>query len=115
MSERRELLKWIKAPSGHVHTMEIPEITFMGSPGQPDFGELTVTMTIRHYRKAPELRSVKEYIVSFRDSHVSYERLISTVWDDFQAVYAPITLFVQFESAPRGGISSTLHVGRLPD
>lgn len=115
MSERRELLKWIKAPSGHVHTMEMPEITFMGSPGQPDFGELVVTMTIRSAARSPELRSVKEYLVSFRGSHISYERLISTVWDDFQAVYAPLTLFVQFVSAPRGGISSTVYCGHEPN
>lgn len=115
MSDRRKLLKWIKAPAWHVHTMEMPEITFMGSPGQPDFGELVVKMTIRRNARSPELKSIKEYLVSFRDTHISYERLISTVWDDFFAVYVPGTLFIQFVSTPRGGIRSTLYLGQRPE
>ena len=83
----------------------------MGTPGQPDFATITVTMMINIAGKAPELKSVKEYFVSFRGAHMSYERILDTVWDDFNEVYRPQKLHVEIETNIRGGISSRLWVG----
>jgi NADPH-dependent 7-cyano-7-deazaguanine reductase QueF len=109
--ERRELLKSIKAPGPHRHEITCEELTFMGSPGQPDFARLIVTLLIKGQAKCPELKSVKEYTTSFRGAHMSYERILDTIWEDFNQVYRPEKICVEIEANIRGGISSRLWLG----
>ena len=82
------------------------EITFLGSPDQPDFGELTVT--IYPHERVPELKSMKQYFYSWRNVHVSYERFVDEVFRDFMDVYQPVRLRLVFVTKVRGGISSRL-------
>jgi 7-cyano-7-deazaguanine reductase len=85
-----------------------PEVTFLGVRNQPDFGELFITMYPD--RDLIELRSLKEYLYSWRNVVVSYERFVDTVFDHLMQIYNPARLRLVFVTRPRGGISSKIVV-----
>ena len=91
---------------GYEQKIEAPEFTFLGVKNQPDFGKLT----LRFYGGdiTIELKSLKEYLLQFRDIVVSYERLAKVVFDQINEVYSPQRLILELELTPRGGISSKL-------
>ena len=108
--KNRHILKSISNPSEDAYEvkMKIPELTFEGVRGQPDFGKLYITMYPG--KKVIELKSLKEYFFSFRNQVFSYERLINVIYDDMLAVYTPLRLRLVMTCNPRGGISSKLTV-----
>jgi 7-cyano-7-deazaguanine reductase len=87
---------------------KIPEVTFLGVKDQPDFAELFITMYPK--QRQIELRSLKEYVYSWRNVVVSYERFLDTVFSHLMEVYEPVRLRVVLLTRPRGGISSKLTV-----
>ena len=103
-------LKAISNPTGEAYEikLKIPEITFEGVRGQPDFG--CMYMTFYPDKKVIELKSLKEYFYQFRSRIYSYERLINVVYDDLMQVYKPHRLRLVLVCNPRGGISSKLTV-----
>jgi 7-cyano-7-deazaguanine reductase len=108
--KNREILKYIKNPSSEAYEikMKIPELTFEGVRGQPDFAKLYITFYPGD--KVIELKSLKEYFFAFRSQVYSYERIINVVYDDMMAVYEPARLRLVITCNPRGGISSKLTV-----
>ncbi len=88
--------------------MKIPELTFEGVRGQPDFAQLYITFYPGD--KVIELKSLKEYFFAFRSQIYSYERIINVVYDDMMAAYDPLRLRLVMVCNPRGGISSKLTV-----
>ena len=108
--ENRYILKSISNPSKEQYEikMKIPEVTFEGVRGQPDFAQLY--MTFYPSDKVIELKSLKEYFFAFRNQIYSYERIINVVYDDLMAVYDPSRLRLVMVYNPRGGISSKLTV-----
>ena len=88
--------------------MKIPELTFEGVRGQPDFGHLYITFYPGD--KVIELKSLKEYFFAFRNQIYSYERIINVIYDDMMATYKPVRLRLVLACNPRGGISSKLTV-----
>ena len=94
-----------------VHTC--PEFTAVcPKTGQPDFG--TIRITYVPDRLCVELKSLKLYLVSFRDRGIFYEAVVNRVLDDLVAVLAPRRAEVRGEFRPRGGISSVV-VASWPD
>jgi len=87
---------------------KVPEVTFLGVKDQPDFAELFITMYPK--QRQIELRSLKEYVYSWRNVVVSYERFLDTVFSHLMEVYEPVRLRVVLLTRPRGGISSKLTV-----
>jgi len=85
-----------------------PEVTFLGAQHQPDFGTLYVTFYPSE--TVIELKSLKEYLYQWRDTAVSYERLLDVLYDHMMQVYEPLRLRLVFETRPRGGISSKLTI-----
>lgn len=104
------MLKGISNPTGEAYEikLKIPEITFEGVRGQPDFG--CMYMTFYPDKKVIELKSLKDYFYQFRSRIYSYERLINVVYDDLIEVYKPQRLRLVLICNPRGGISSKLTV-----
>ena len=102
------LLKAINNPTSSIYTIIIkcPEVTFLGEKHQPDFGTLTITMIPD--KKVIELKSIKQYIYSFRHCFLSYERFVNVVYNCLWEVYDPKSLTIEAEFKPRGGISSTV-------
>lgn len=93
---------------GHKHTINTSELTFDGFPHQPDFADIKIE--ILPDKHAIELQSVKKYFFQFRDKHISYERLLWVITNDFISVYQPLFLKITMITNPRGGISSTLEM-----
>ena len=85
-----------------------PEITFLGVKDQPDFATLYLTMYPD--QKLIELKSLKEYLYSWRNVTVSYERFIDVVFDHLMEAYEPVRLRLVLTTSARGGISSKLTV-----
>ncbi len=88
--------------------MKVPELTFEGVRGQPDFALLYLTFYPGD--KVIELKSLKEYFFAFRNQIYSYERIINVIYDDLMEVYQPERLRIVIVCNPRGGISSKLTV-----
>ena len=109
-AKNRAILKSISNPAKEAYEikMSIPELTFEGVRGQPDFAHLYITFYPAS--KVIELKSLKEYIFAFRNQIFSYERLINVVYDDMMAAYEPTRLRLVMVCNPRGGIASKLTV-----
>jgi 7-cyano-7-deazaguanine reductase len=96
------------AAKGYEQRISIPEFTFLGVHNQPDFGNITIWFYGNE--KTIELKSLKEYIVQYRDTIVSYERCIDVMYKDLMNAYEPARLRIEMEFRPRGGISSKMTV-----
>ena len=109
-AKNREILKSIPNPSKEAYEikMKIPELTFEGVRGQPDFAHLYITFY--PYENVVELKSLKEYFFAFRHQIYSYERIINVIYDDMMDAYKPARLRLVMVCNPRGGISSKLTV-----
>jgi len=92
----------------HKHTLETEELSFYGFPSQPDFCKIIIEVIPD--KRAIELKSVKQYLLQYRLKHISYERVLNTVVNDFKEVYKPLYLKVTLETKPRGGIQSKLEL-----
>ena len=108
--KNRDILKAIPNPSGEAYEikMKVPELTFEGVRGQPDFAHLYITFYPN--KKVIELKSLEEYFFGFRSQVYSYERIINVIYDDMMAAYKPQRLRLVLVCNPRGGISSRLTV-----
>ena len=108
--KNRHLLKSIPNPSRDAYEikMKVPELTFEGVKGQPDFAQLYITFYPGD--KVIELKSLKEYFFAFRSQVYSYERIINVIYEDMMEVYEPARLRLVIVCTPRGGISSKLTV-----
>lgn len=104
------MLESIVNPSNEKYEIEIsiPELTFLGVKRQPDFAYLTITLQPKD--KVIELKALKEYMYSFRNKIISYERLINTIYEDLMDSYDPTRLLLELRTSPRGGISSKLKI-----
>lgn len=102
------LLKALPNPSKEAYEMihSIPECTFMGAENQPDFAR--IHMTFYPKDKIIELKSLKFYVFSLRDIHISYERLANVMFENIMDVYEPVRYRQVMEFNPRGGISSRI-------
>ena len=109
-SQNRKLLKSISNPSKDAYEikMSVPELTFEGVHGQPDFAKLYITFYPDD--RVIELKSLKEYFFAFRSQVYSYERIINVIYDDMVVAYNPMRLRLVMACNPRGGISSKLTV-----
>lgn len=109
-AKNRDILEAIPNPSKEAYEikMKIPELTFEGVRGQPDFAKLYITLYPGS--KVIELKSLKEYFFAFRSQIYSYERIINVIYDDMMAAYGPERLRLVMTCNPRGGISSKLTV-----
>jgi 7-cyano-7-deazaguanine reductase len=109
-AKNRSILQTIPNPAGEAYEIKtkIPELTFEGVRGQPDFAKLYITFYPGD--SVIELKSLKEYFFAFRSQVFSYERIVNVVFDDMMSVYNPMRLRLVLECNPRGGISSKLTV-----
>ena len=74
--------------------------------GLPDFAEVTITYAPD--KKCVELRSLKYYLMSYRDVGIWYEHLVNRMLDDLVKAIEPISIKIEIKTNPRGGLSSTV-------
>lgn len=84
-------------------TFECPEFTTRCPvTGQPDFGRISI-----HYvpnKKCIESKSLKLYLISYRNFATFQEELVNRILEDVVAVSAPRQIRVEGDFNPRGGI-----------
>ena len=87
--------------------MEIPEYNAIcPKTGLPDFGHLTIRYTPD--RLCLELKSLKLYIVAYRNVGIFYENAVNRILDDCVAACRPKRMSVIGTFSSRGGISSVV-------
>jgi len=94
-------------------TISIPEFTSIcPRSGLPDFG----TITIRYVpnRWCAELKSLKMYIVGYRNLGIFYENAVNRILRDFVKAVEPVQAQVIGEFNIRGGMKSTIEATYPP-
>ena len=74
--------------------------------GLPDFAQVSIRYTPD--RKCIELRSLKYYLLSYRNVGIWYEHLVNRMLDDLVRVVEPKHMEVVIDCNPRGGLRSTV-------
>ncbi len=84
-----------------------PEFTSMcPKTGLPDFGEIRITYVPS--TSCIELKSLKYYMLGFRNRGIFYESVINQILDDLVAACAPRRMTVVGIFTARGSISTTV-------
>jgi 7-cyano-7-deazaguanine reductase len=85
----------------------IPEFTSMcPKTGLPDFGKLTLRYVPD--KKCLELKSLKMYLLAYRNLGIFYENVVNRFLRDVVAAAKPRSATVTGEFTPRGGLHSTI-------
>jgi 7-cyano-7-deazaguanine reductase len=72
--------------------------------GLPDNG--CITIKYRPDESIVELKSLKYYLLQYRNVGMFYEHVVNKILDDLVQVLKPLSMEVTGEFTPRGGISS---------
>jgi len=83
----------------------IPEFTSVcPKTGLPDFGRLTLRYVPD--KKCLELKSLKLYLLAYRNLGIFYENVVNRFLRDVVAAVKPLSATVTGEFTPRGGLQS---------
>ena len=80
--------------------------------GLPDFGEIRITYTPA--AQCVELKSLKYYMIEFRDRGIFYESVTNQILDDLVAVLKPRRMTVVGDFSVRGGIKTVVTASYTP-
>lgn len=95
---------------GYEIKIEIPEYTSVcPKTGLPDFG--TITIRYMPERSCIELKSLKYYILGFRNMGIFYENAVNRILKDVVAASKPKWCVVTGEFNVRGGMKTTVTAG----
>ncbi len=91
--------------------VSIPEFNAVcPKTGLPDFGTIYITYTPDKH--IVELKSLKLYIVKFRNFGIFHEHVTNKILDDFSAACKPKKISVKGDFSPRGGIKTSVDVNK---
>ena len=92
---------------GYVIRIEIPEYTAVcPKTGLPDFG--TIVLEYVPVKHVLELKSLKGYILAYRNIGIFYENAVNRMLRDFVSAAKPKWCRVTGQFATRGGMHSTI-------
>lgn len=92
---------------GYTIRIEIPEYTAVcPKTGLPDFG--TIILEYEPLKQVLELKSLKDYILAYRNIGIFYENSVNRMLRDFTAAAKPRWCRVTGEFNTRGGMHSTI-------
>jgi 7-cyano-7-deazaguanine reductase len=87
--------------------IDCPEFTSVcPMTGLPDFG--TIHITYVPDARCVELKSLKYYMIGFRNRGIFYEHVTNEILDDLVAALAPRRMTVVGDFSVRGGIKTTV-------
>ena len=87
--------------------IDCPEFTSMcPKTGLPDFG--TIRIVYVPADSCIELKSLKYYLMTFRNQGIFYESATNQILDDLVAASAPVRMTVVGDFTPRGGIKTVI-------
>jgi 7-cyano-7-deazaguanine reductase len=96
---------WENQYPGYEIEIVVPEYTAIcPKTGLPDFGTISI-----HYvpdQWCLELKSLKYYILGYRNMGIFYENAVNRILRDLAAACKPVSMIVRGEFTPRGGIQS---------
>jgi 7-cyano-7-deazaguanine reductase len=89
--------------------ISFPEFTCLcPRSGYPDFA--TITINYVPDKKIIELKSLKLYLNSFRDVHISHEAVTNKIYAELQKKLKPRSLQVIGDFNPRGNVKTIVRV-----
>src|SRR6202167_1477476 len=98
---------WENQFPGYEILVDDPEFTSVcPKTGLPRFCAPTVRFMARHSRL--ELKSMKEYLFTYRILGIFQENVVNQVLEDVVKACDPVWAVVKGEFRPRGGISTTI-------
>lgn len=112
MNENRPALETFANPCpqrDYEIDIHAPEFTSVcPKTGQPDYG----TISIRYCpdQTCLELKALKYYLQSYRNTGIFYESAINHITDDLIAACQPRWMTVKGDFTPRGGITTAVTV-----
>jgi 7-cyano-7-deazaguanine reductase len=107
-----EIETWPNQFMGYEVVIEDPEFTSVcPKTGLPDFG--TISIRYMPAKLCLELKSLKEYLQSYRNLGIFQENIVNQVLDDVVRWASPVWAEVKGDFRPRGGIS-TVVVAKWP-
>ena len=93
--------------------IDCPEFTSVcPKTGLPDFGTIRITYVPGDH--CIELKSLKYYLIDFRNRGIFYEHVTNQILDDLVAALEPRHLTVVGDFTPRGGIKTVVTVTYPP-
>ncbi len=107
-----EIETWPNQFPGYEIVIDDPEFTSVcPKTGLPDFGVITIRYMPR--KLCLELKSLKEYLQSYRNLGIFQENIVNRVLEDVVRWATPVWAEVKGDFRPRGGIS-TVVIARWP-
>lgn len=109
-----EVLEVFEAPASdanQIFTFETSELTAL-CPfdfGGPDYYQFT--LRYKPSNKCIESKSLKKYIESFRHRETTAEEMGAEMFEAFDSLMDPETIYLRLEQARRGGIEETVEFG----
>jgi 7-cyano-7-deazaguanine reductase len=98
---------WPNQYPGYIITTRYPEYTSVcPKTGLPDYG--TITIQYKPRKACIELKSLKMYLLGYRDLGIFYENAVNKMLHDIVAAIEPEWCVVKGEFTPRGGLNTTI-------
>lgn len=98
-----EIETWPNQFPGYEIEIVIPEFTSVcPKTGLPDFGRVTLRYTPD--KLCLELKSLKMYVLAYRNLGIFYENVVNRFLRDIVTAARPISVTVVGEFTPRGGL-----------
>lgn len=108
--KRTKLLETFKNPNPnrkYTITITCPEFTSVcPKTGLPDFG--TIIIEYIPDKLCIELKSLKYYMLSYRNDGVFYEKVVNKILDDLSSLLKPKEMIIIGNFTPRGGITTSV-------
>jgi len=98
---------WPNQFSGYEIVIDDPEFTSVcPKTGLPDFGVITIRYMPN--KLCLELKSLKEYLFTYRNLGIFQENVVNRILDDVVRCAKPIWAVVKGDFRPRGGIATVV-------
>ena len=98
---------WPNQYPGYVITSRYPEYTSVcPKTGMPDYG--TITIQYKPRKSCIELKSLKLYLLAYRNLGIFYENAVNKILHDIVSAVRPVWCVVKGEFTPRGGLNTTI-------
>src|SRR5436853_2379957 len=102
-----EIETWPNQFPAYEIVVSVPEFTSVcPKTGLPDFGVITIHYMPRE--KCLELKSLKEYLTSYRNLGIFQENIVNRVLEDIVRAAEPEWALVKGNFRPRGGIGTVV-------
>jgi 7-cyano-7-deazaguanine reductase len=106
-SKLPKLEVWPNQFPGYRITTAFPEYTSVcPKTGMPDYGTITIEYEPR--KSCLELKSLKLYLLAYRNLGIFYENAVNRILRDIVAAARPVSCTVRGEFTPRGGLTTTV-------